>query len=199
MTLLKDLQQIGLERGTDKASLHRYCEFYHDLLSPIRHDPISMAEIGVDGGESLRMWSEFFTHPEAKIYGVDIHDKGVDPGRAKFILGDGTNPNFIYDLGTNHGPFDVVLDDGSHYSGQQKDSLRLLWPHVKSGGLYICEDCHTSYSYPWTTPEEISFVHSTMDWIDSLMEKGADHCGVPTESDVLEIIFRKSLVIIKKR
>ena len=199
MTLLRNLTDIALDCGTDKASVHNYTEYYDSLLAPLRHEPINMVEIGVDGGESLRMWSEYFTNPAAKIYGVDIHDKGGNPGRATFILGDATQPNFIHDLGTQHGPFDVVVDDGSHFSTQQKASLRLLWPHVKSGGIFICEDCHTSWAYPWTTPEEVSFVHHMMDWIDGLMEKGAGHCGVPTETDIAEIVFRKSLVIIKKR
>jgi hypothetical protein len=158
-----------------------------------------MVEIGVDGGESIRMWSEFFTHSESQIIGVDIHDKGGNLGRGKFVLGDATNPNFIYDFAKAYGPFELIVDDGSHFSNQQKDSLRLLWPHLLPKGVWISEDCHSSFHYPWTTPEEISFVESMGDLVVNLMEKGAGHCGVPTETDIEEIVFRKSLVVIKKR
>jgi len=199
MNLFKDLHQIGLECGTDKATMHGYTRYYNELLATWRHKPITLVEIGVDGGESIKMWSEYFTSPDTHIYGVDIHDKKGDLGRGKFVLGDATQPNFIHDLVNLTGPLDIIVDDGSHFSGQQKDSLRLLWPHLKSSGMYIVEDCHSSYHYPWTIPEEVSFVHSMLDWIDSLMEKGASHCGVPTESAIEEIVFRKSLVILKKR
>jgi len=199
MTLFKDLHQIGLDCGTDKATMHGYTRYYNELLATWRHKPLTLVEIGVDGGESIKMWSQYFTSPDTTIYGVDIHDKKGDLGRGKFVLGDATQPNFIHDLVTLTGPIDIVVDDGSHFSGQQKDSLRLLWPHLKSSGMYIVEDCHSSYHYPWTIPEEVSFVHSMVDWIDALMEKGSGHCGVPTESAIDEIVFRKSLVIIKKR
>lgn len=200
MTVLPHLSDLGKEHGTDKYHLHNYTEFYHELLSPLRRTPLTFLEIGVDGGESIRMWDAFFTHPSARIYGVDIHDKGVSVGeKGKFILGDASQPNFIFDLVNATGVFDVVLDDGSHYSDQQKRSLSLLWPYVKSGGLYICEDTHSSYHYPWTPPEEVSFVSHMMEWIHKLNENGAGHCGKPTETDIEEIVFRKSLVVIKKR
>ena len=199
MTLFKDLHQIGLECGTDKATMHGYTRYYNELLATWRHRPITLVEIGVDGGESIKMWSQYFTSPDTTIYGVDIHDKKGDLGRGRFVLGDATQPNFIHDLVNLTGPIDIVVDDGSHFSGQQKDSLRLLWPHLKSGGMYIVEDCHSSYKYPWTTPEEVSFVESMQEWIDTVMEKGAGDYGVPTESSIEEIVFRKSLVIIKKR
>lgn len=197
---LPTLSELGNKHGTDKGPKHHnYCEYYHSLLSPLRHEPIHMVEIGVDGGESIRMWSEFFTHPEAKIYGVDIHDKGVELGKGKFIFGDATNPNFIHDFGNGYGPFDFICDDGSHMVDQQKDTLRLLWPHLKPGGIWCTEDVHSSWHFPWCKPDEISFVHSMKDWIDNLMEKGAGHCGVPTETDIQQVLFRKSLVVIHKR
>lgn len=198
---MNTLQEIGLWHGTDKASLHHYLNYYDSLLGKLREKPISMLEIGVLGGESIRMWASYFTHPESRIYGVDIHDRGIvieDP-RAQIVIGDGTNPNFLYDLTRITGQLDVILDDGSHFSAHQKDSLRLLWPELKSGGLYIVEDTHSSYHYPWTIPDEVSFVSSMMDWIHKLNEHGAGHCGVPTETDIEEIVFRKSVVAIKKR
>jgi hypothetical protein len=41
--------------------------------------------------------------------------------------------------------FDIVIDDGGHRMGQQLTSLRVLWPHVRPGGLYVVEDVQTSY------------------------------------------------------
>ncbi len=195
----RTLDEIGRECGTDKATLHNYCIYYDQLLYPFRDKPINFLEIGVDGGESIRMWGEYFTHPDSIIWGVDIHDKGGNLGRGKFVLGDATQPNFIYDLVKQTGPFDVVLDDASHYSAQQKDSLRLLWPNLKSGGIWVTEDCSTSYHYPWTLPDEVSMIQSIPQWIDDIMEMGYDQCGKPSRSSIEEIIVRKNLFIMKKR
>lgn len=185
--------------GSDKHYLHRYTKYYDELFSPIRQKPIALLEIGVDGGESLKLWSEYFTDPKSRIYGVDIHDKGGDRGRAKFFLGDATQPNMVFDITNEVGKLDVILDDGSHFSEDQKKALELWWPHLKPGGIWITEDCHSSYHYPWTEPGSIPFISYLNDWIERCMEKGAGHSGVPTETDILEIVFRKSLVIIKKR
>ena len=42
-----------------------------------------LLEIGVKDGASLKMWDDFFTHPEAKIFGADIVKKsgGIDESR----------------------------------------------------------------------------------------------------------------------
>lgn len=202
MKLFPTLEEIGFSTGTDKSSrFHNYLEFYHGLLSPIRHTPITLLEVGVLGGESIRMWSEFFTHENARIFGVDIHDReltGFDP-RVQILIGDATQPNFIHDLTQITGELDVVVDDASHFSGQQKDTLRLLWPHLKKSGLFIIEDTHCSYHHPWTEPTEESFVTYMLEWIHRLNEHGAGMCGVPTETDINQITFRKSVVVIEKR
>ena len=196
------LDELGLKHGTDKASSHHdYLKFYWDLLFDVRVDPVVFLEIGVAGGNSLRMWQDWFSHPEAKIYGVDIEDRPLEPfdKRTQVITGDASQPNFIYDLTNRTGPLDIVIDDGGHFSREQKDALRLLWPHVKSGGIYVCEDCHTSYSMPWTMPDEVSFVKHLDQWIDDVMEKGKGGCGKPSQSTISEIIIRKSVVVLKKR
>jgi hypothetical protein len=199
MTKLDDL---GKKHGTDKSSLHHgYLDFYGDLFYDLRTEPVVFLEIGVAGGNSIRMWEEWFSHPEARIYGVDIEDRPLDPfdKRTSIIIGDASSPNFIYDLTNRTGPLSIITDDGSHMSGQQKDTLRLLWPHLKSGGWFITEDLHCSYKEPWTSPKEVSFIAHLMDWINDCMERGEGDCGAPSRSQVHELIIRKSIVAIRKR
>ena len=54
------------------------------------------------------------------------------------------------------GPFDIVIDDGSHVISDQEASFRNLWPVTT--GIYLIEDCHNGYPqidsavavvYPW--------------------------------------------------
>jgi hypothetical protein len=99
-----------------------------------------MLEIGVQNGESLKMWRDYF--PEAVIYGWDIVDLShlnsdrvfnhvVDQGKANRIM-EFFNKN---DIG-----LDFVIDDGSHKSEDQIVSLFTIWPFLNSGGVYIIED-----------------------------------------------------------
>ena len=47
------------------------------------------------------------------------------------------------------GDFDIILDDGGHKMDQQITSFRVLFPILKSGGVYIIEDLGTSYLLEW--------------------------------------------------
>jgi cephalosporin hydroxylase len=44
-----------------------------------------------------------------------------------------------------HGPFDIVIDDGSHVFEHQIASFEALFPLASSTAVYIVEDVHTSY------------------------------------------------------
>ena len=61
---------------------------------------------------------------------------------------------------TELGPFDVVIDDGGHTTGQQIQSfLHLYFSAMKTDGIYIVEDLHTNY-WPeyFTHPSGLTFV-----------------------------------------
>jgi hypothetical protein len=49
-------------------------------------------------------------------------------------------------LGREHGPFDVIVDDGSHINAHVRASFAALFDHhLVSGGLYVIEDMATAY------------------------------------------------------
>lgn len=198
MTTLTDL---GLHYGTDKATVHRYTDYYEKLFKGWRSKPVKILEIGVAGGESIKMWAEFFYNNESRIYGVEIENRPLPEfdDRTQIFITDATSPNAVYDITNATGKLDVVIDDGSHRSDHLKASLSLWWPHVKPGGCMIFEDLHAQYSYPWTDAGEVKFTDTLLPWIDRVNENGKDQCAVPTDGDVEEIVFRKSLLVIKKR
>ena len=39
-------------------------------------------------------------------------------------------------------PLDIVIDDGGHTPDQQRVTLEELLPHIRPGGVYVCEDIH---------------------------------------------------------
>jgi cephalosporin hydroxylase len=142
----RTLDEIGLATGTDKSSRHHdFLQLYERVLRPLRHEPITLLEIGVYDGGSVRMWAEFF--PDARIIGVDIdhRTKAHEADRIVVEIADQSNVEHLHDVCMRHGPFDVVIDDGSHVWDHQITTLREVFPHVKPRGFFILEDLDTSH------------------------------------------------------
>ncbi|NWB87231.1 hypothetical protein [Pseudomonas gingeri] len=144
------LQAIGTECGCDKVVPHHYHPFYATHFLDYVDRPFKLLEIGVGGegrelgGASLRLWAEVF--PLAEIYGLDIYDKSVlDSDRVKTFIVDQGDAAALNDFVEKHGPFDVVIDDGSHKRSDQLTSLFTLVSSVVPGGYYVLEDYFTSY------------------------------------------------------
>jgi len=135
------LDFLGKHRNhTDKSSLdHNYLVWYERFLEPMRDEPITILEIGVSGGESLRTWRDYFQR--ARIVGMDI-----DPAcqqhagdRIEVVVGDSGNLSDLARV-ASLGPFDIVVDDGGHAANDQIIAWNALLPSVKPSGLYILED-----------------------------------------------------------
>lgn len=127
--------------NTDKNRFHSYGHVYEQFLPRVRERVTSVLELGVYNGESLRVWRDFF--PNAQIIGVDNNPSClVDELRIESRLGDQADPLFLTYIGMKHGPFDIVIDDGSHIIEHQLTSFLYLWPFLKSDGLslYFIED-----------------------------------------------------------
>lgn len=155
-----NLDVLALAHGTDKSSFHHdYARLYQRHLAPIRSSASSVLEIGVGGkdswhgyetplgGHSLRMWADYF--PRANVVGVDIFAKDVVGPRIAFEQGDQSDPAFLERVIADHGPFDLVVDDGSHVGRHIIASFRVLWKAVKPGGFYVIEDLETAYLEDW--------------------------------------------------
>ncbi|WP_420854091.1 class I SAM-dependent methyltransferase [Saccharopolyspora spinosa] len=96
------------------------------------------------GGASLRMWQRYFRR--GLVYGLDIFEKAGNEGhRVRKLRGDQSDAEFLEDMAGKIGPFDIVIDDGSHVNDHVKKSFQSLFPHVRPGGLYVIEDLQTAY------------------------------------------------------
>ena len=140
------LDDIGLFHGTDKASNgHNYLQFYERFFSYRRNQRLKILEVGIFGGSSLKTWREYFHL--SQIVGVDIN-----PSMRKFVedrvcveIADQSDLEEMLRVAVKHGPFDIIIEDGSHFWEHQITTLRSLFPFVKDGGLYIVEDLHTNF------------------------------------------------------
>jgi hypothetical protein len=148
--LRRSLTALAVVYWTDKAGAHRYTPHYERHLRHLRRRPIRLLEIGIGGdsptwgGASLRMWRDYF--PRAEIHGIDIQEKRIDEPRITIHRGDQSDDEFMRNLGLRHGPFDVIIDDGSHQNAHVRASFAALFDdHLRSGGIYVIEDMATAY------------------------------------------------------
>lgn len=135
------------QADTDKGTVHTYGEPYEHLLAPYRADALLVLEIGVAGGGSLRVWADYFER--ADIIGLEKNERAAynDPPRIETVTGDQADPELL-DYLVSLGPYDVIIDDGSHDVTDQARSLVGLWPGLRPGGLYVIEDIQRERHIP---------------------------------------------------
>jgi hypothetical protein len=138
---IETLHELGLKHKTDKATYHEYTKFYQTHLDHIRYEKLSILEVGVFNGGSLKMWADYFSN--SKIYGADIFDKRkFKTDRIDVFI---TNQEKPEDLRQLPKQLDLIIDDGGHTMFQQQLTLNILFlENLKNGGIYILEDLHTS-------------------------------------------------------
>ena len=125
-----------------------YFPIYDRHLATYRGSAIRVLEIGVYRGGGLAMLGHYLG-PAAQIVGIDIDELArTGAGRHVVEIGDQEDPAFLSSVAERHGPFDIVIDDGGHTMRQQIRSVETLFPLLAEGGVYIVEDCHTSYWAP---------------------------------------------------
>ena len=93
-------------------------------------------------GTSLRAWRDYF--PDAQIYGADLQpDTQFSDDRIRTYLCDSTSCQSVKELWSEHLRgvfFDVIVDDGSHRSEDQLETLSNFYPMLRNGGFYFIED-----------------------------------------------------------
>jgi hypothetical protein len=120
-----------------------YFDIYDRHLTRFRGDAVTLVEIGVAGGGSIGMWSDYLG-PQAQIIGIDIDPEcqRFEQENVEILIGDQGSPEFWRSVLNNHPELDIVIDDGGHLPEQQVVTLESLLPKITPGGVYICEDIH---------------------------------------------------------
>jgi hypothetical protein len=123
-----------------------YFPVYHRHLERFRGTAVRVLEIGVYRGGGLAMWRHYFG-PDATVVGLDVDPAAREAaGEGAVVeLGDQADPEVLRRVDREHGPFDVVIDDGGHRMDQQRTTAETLFPLLAEGGVLVVEDCHTSY------------------------------------------------------
>src|SRR5678816_85768 len=144
---MRSLDQIALLYGTDKSSRgHSYCQYYEIFFDAIRFKEINLLEIGIDKGDSVRMWREYFSHGE--IHGIDIRGgyEYLNQEGIKTHIVDQSQVGALEMFGETFDQyFDVIICDGSHNGDDDTITFNVLFKYLKAGGLFAIEDCLCSY------------------------------------------------------
>lgn len=131
--------------------LAHYLSTYSACFEPFLQRPVKILEIGVQHGGSLRLWQNYFGPALLQWTGIDIDprcqalNQSIRDGRHQVCIGSQADAAFLHQVGEQRGPFDIVIDDGSHHSTHIISAFEELISHVSSHGLYIIEDIHATY------------------------------------------------------
>lgn len=146
MQTLQELYRTHTGKVSDKWSF--YLDEYDRLFQPYRNQPVRLLEIGIQNGGSLEVWSKYFAQAEALI-GCDINPDCAqlqyEDQRIHVIVGDANAAASRQAVQAITPKLDLLIDDGSHVSGDIIESFLHYFPMLEDGGLYVAEDLHCSY------------------------------------------------------
>ncbi|MFN4059234.1 MAG: hypothetical protein ACK4IA_00585 [Paracoccus hibiscisoli] len=196
---MDDLTRLAIRHDTDKFGLHDYTPVYDALFCPWRDRPVRVLEIGVGGyghadrgGGSLAMWRDYF--PQGRIVGLDVAPKQLDLGpRVSIRQGAQADPTVIAALIVEEGPFDIIIDDGSHRPDDVLASWRLLGQALVPGGIYVVEDVQTAFMMAFGGSADLSAPNHLAALRDLALDLGAGH---PVEPALQRIERHHNLIVM---
>lgn len=198
------LNKISKRHNTDKGNGHNYIPHYQSHFAKFQNEKIKLLEIGIGGddnqkagGDSLRMWKEYFKN--GLIFGLDLYDKSKH-SEDRITIYKGSQDDFhVLDKVCEGNEFDIIIDDGSHVQEHIITTFQYLFSKLKSGGIYVIEDIQTSYwGSKWSTSGA-----NAMEVIKSLCD-GLNHServGIEPnyfDKNITSIHFYHNLIFIYK-
>ena len=124
-----------------------YFDLYDRHFSKFRGQEVHVLEIGIYSGGSLSMWKDYFG-AGCRVYGVDIEEscKAYEDDATRVFIGDQADREFWRRFKQQVPTLDIVIDDGGHEAHQQIATLEELLPHLRPGGVFVCEDVHGAFN-----------------------------------------------------
>ncbi len=209
---MKSLKKLAIKHKTDKHGIHFYTEIYEKFMQSSINKKIKLLEIGVGGyenpikgGESLRMWSDYFKR--GKIFGLDYFKKKIYLGKKiKIFQGSQTNKKDLSRIIRKTGKLDFIIDDGSHINKDVIYTFKNLFRYLKNGGYYFIEDTQTAYISRFggdgfflkNNKTSINFFKTIIDKINYMEIENPFYNPDYFAKNIVEIHFYHNLIVIKK-
>ena len=140
-------ETYGLDRWLEYADVYE-----RHLPAPCadaERGSFKLLEIGVQSGGAARAWKQRYGH-QLYYTGIDIEPttrRAHSPDENIHVeIGSQADADFLLRVCRKHGPFDVVIDDGSHRPVHMWASLAAIWPHnacMRAHSVYVVEDTHS--------------------------------------------------------
>ena len=130
---------IDFAQDTDKYFAHQYIEVYEGLFEPIRANVKNVLEVGINTGNSHRMWRDYFYN--ANIYGVDLYDfcgGMVGEERVDVRFMDAYSLDAVSSFDSLK--FDVLIDDGPHTLRSMQFFVEHYSRLLTNNGVLVIED-----------------------------------------------------------
>lgn len=149
MSTIREIFFNQITLGSDKWE--PYLDVYEMYFSRFVGRAPTIVEVGVQSGGSLQLWRRYFG-PDAQIWGLDI-DPGILKLRSAYdsnthlLVGDQADPAFWDRVFEQISQIDIFIDDGGHLPLQHRVTFENVFPRLKNGGVFICEDTHTCYMH----------------------------------------------------
>ena len=132
---------------------------YSLLFSSLIDKTITLAEIGIEDNNSIKMWRNYFK--KAKIYGFEYVDRKIKKAKK-----DKLNKTYIRKINVHNEKditesfkktktrFDIIIDDSTHIFEDQIRIIKNCYKFLNKNGILIIEDI---YKYRKTHSEENYF------------------------------------------
>jgi hypothetical protein len=97
----------------------------------------------------------------------------------------------------------VVIDDGGHTMRQQIASVETLFPLLADEGIYLVEDCHTSYWPEYADPADpgrtfVAWIKDRLDDLHAYHHSAALTLTDPWQTDLAAVHVYDSVVVLDK-
>lgn len=192
---------FGNKAGRPLDKWPHYFPLYERYLDRFVGTPARVLEIGVFRGGGIDLLSDYLGS-DAHLVGFDIDPTARDLTDPRFpvFIGDQSDPEALLRVNDEHGPFDVIIDDGGHTVGQQITSAEVLFPLLNDDGVYLIEDVHTSFWDEYRDVGDTSF----LDWVRERMDDvNAYHFSTQAELNTWQLNLRgihvhDSVVVLEK-
>lgn len=175
-----------------------YFEIYHRHLARFVGRAPALVEVGVYSGGSLGMWRHYLGDG-TRIHGVDIQPdcRVYEDADTMIHIGDQGDRQFWRTFRERVPPVDILIDDGGHQPEQQIVTLEEMIPHLKPGGVFICEDVHginnAFTAYASALADRLNAFTPEFD------QRVLSSVATPLQSDLHSIHFYPYVVVIEKR
>jgi len=217
---LREISKAHKGKVSDKWS--SYLDEYQRVFKEYQDLPVALLEIGIQNGGSMEIWGKYFENATS-LTGCDINEKcrnlRFEDPRIAVIVGDANSDAIQSEIVRRSARFDLIIDDGSHKSGDIVKSFARYFPLLNRGGIFLAEDLHCSYwrDFEGGLFDPLSSIAFFKDLADIVNH---EHWGIPeqrrallepygaaygvgfAESDLAEIQsveFLNSICVVKKK